>query len=279
MTGGKDAIQVLLVDDEADLLRSTEKALARRGFRVATASGRVGALAALREREIDAAVLDVKMPDVDGHDLFYELRAQAPRLAVIMLTGHGSIGRAFATARDGLFHYLIKPCEVDVLAETIRAACGREANGTRDAGLDEGIVHVLIADDDEEFGEELSRVLAGRGTRVHRAKNAARCLEVLSAEPVDVALVNVQAPGSNGLALVTEIKRLWPMVELILLTGYGTVDLAVAGLKLGAFDFLVKPQPAEDLAAKVLRAARQKLRAQRELQDKDLGRRVRREGE
>ena len=69
------------------------------------------------------------------------------------------------------------------------------------------------------------------------------------------------------------------MIEVIILTGRCTVDLAVAGLKLGAFDFLVKPQDPEDLATKVLRAARQKIRTQRELRGKSLGQRSRREAE
>ena len=140
-------------------------------------------------------------------------------------------------------------------------------------------VCILVADDDEEFREDLARVLAGRGMRVLRAGSGPQCVEILSAESPDVVLINVQAPGSNGLERVDEIKRRWPMIEVIILTGRGTVDLAVAGLKLGAFDFLVKPQDPEDLATKVLRAARQKIRTQRELLGKSLGERIRREAE
>jgi DNA-binding NtrC family response regulator len=273
-----DAIRVLLVDDEPDFLRSTEKALTRRGFRVVTATGRAGALAAVRERGIDVAILDVRMPDVDGHDLFYELRAEFPRLGAIMLTGHGDPYGAFATARDGVFAYLMKPCDLDDLAGMIRGAVGR-GRLVFAQGPAEEVVRVLAADGDAEFREDLARALTRDGMRVLRAADGDRVLEVLRDEAIDVAVIDVQIAGSGGLDLVAEAKRLAPRTEFLLLADAGTVDLAVAALKLGAFDFLVKPQAAPDLAAKVLRAARAKLHAERELLGKELGERLRREWE
>ena len=116
------APRLLLVDDEVSYLEVLSKRLRRRGFVVATAGSGAEAIRILREEDFDAAVLDLKMEDMDGIELLRILKKMLPSLQVIMLTGHGS-ERA---ARDGLalgaFDYLTKPIDLDTLVETIRAS-------------------------------------------------------------------------------------------------------------------------------------------------------------
>ena len=114
--------RVLLVDDEAEFLDSTAKALSRRGFEVQQAENGELALRMLEKRQTIVAVLDVKMPGMDGVDVFREIKLRWPSIAVIMLTGHGSVGQAFATSKEGVVEYLAKPCDIDKLAAVIRKA-------------------------------------------------------------------------------------------------------------------------------------------------------------
>ena len=118
-------IRLLLVDDEVGYLEVLSKRLRRRSFDVTAARSAAEAIRAVRDRDFDAAVVDLKMEDMDGIELLKILRQMLPGIKVIMLTGHGS-ERA---ARDGLalgaYDYLMKPVDLDVLVARITAALGR----------------------------------------------------------------------------------------------------------------------------------------------------------
>jgi DNA-binding NtrC family response regulator len=125
VSDGAEAIRVLLVDDEVEFLEATAKALSRRGFVPVTAPGAAIALSLLDERVFDVAVLDVKMPDMDGEQLFAEIRKRHAGLPVVILTGHGTIQQAFRTSKEGVVDYLSKPIDVDELAAMLRGAVDR----------------------------------------------------------------------------------------------------------------------------------------------------------
>ncbi len=115
-------IQLLLVDDEKDFVHILSKRFKRRNIDVAKAFSGAEAIQALRGQEFDVAVLDLKMEDMDGIEVLKVLKIMAPRLAVIMLTGHGSAEAAEQGLKLGAFDYLTKPCELDELLEKIMAA-------------------------------------------------------------------------------------------------------------------------------------------------------------
>jgi DNA-binding response OmpR family regulator len=117
-----DIIRLLLVDDERGFVNVLSKRIRRRSIDVTAAFSGAEALKALREREFDVAVLDLKMEDMDGLDVLKILRIMAPNLVVIMLTGHGSAAAARQGLELGAFDYLTKPCELDELLEKIKAA-------------------------------------------------------------------------------------------------------------------------------------------------------------
>lgn len=122
MTVSQQNPSVLMVDDESDFLDAAKSALIRRGIRVFTALSGASAIAEIKERVPDVIVLDVRMPDIDGVQLFYRIQAVYPDIPVILLTGHGSVQQAFETSRKGVFEYLTKPCDMDELARVIRTA-------------------------------------------------------------------------------------------------------------------------------------------------------------
>jgi two-component system, OmpR family, response regulator CpxR len=115
-------------------------------------------------------------------------------------------------------------------------------------------VRVLLVDDEQEFVETLGERLESRGFHVSTAFNGDECLVRLRKEPVDVVVLDVLMPGKGGIETLGEIKRISPLIEVIMLTGHGTVDTAIEGLKLGAYDYLKKPTETKDLIEKILRA-------------------------
>lgn len=125
MTDQKAGIKILLVDDEEGYLNVLSKRLGKRKLTVVTANSGTAGIQALRQADFDVAVVDLKMEDVNGIDLLRIFKKMSPRLAVIMLTGHGSEQAAREGLSLGAFDYLIKPCELETLLERIYASLGR----------------------------------------------------------------------------------------------------------------------------------------------------------
>ena len=117
-----DPIRLLLVDDEKDFVNILSKRIKRRHIDVTKAFSGAEAIQALRAQEFDVAVLDLKMEEMDGIETLKVLKIMDPQLAVIMLTGHGSVEAAEQGIRMGAYDYLTKPCELEELLEKILEA-------------------------------------------------------------------------------------------------------------------------------------------------------------
>lgn len=261
----KPLVRLLLVDDETDYLESLGKALGRRGFEVHAFPRAEAALELLDGGGIDVAVLDVKMPGLDGIGLFRVIRRRWPALPIIMLTGHGTIQQAFQTSREGVFEYLTKPCDVDRLAELAKSAVARSQESASEpppaVDEDSSPVRVLLVDDEEEFLQVHARLLKRRGLEVETATSGKAGLEIVRQGRCDVAVVDLRMPGMDGLELLQAIKRVRPDVEVVVLTGQPSVSAALKAVREGAFDFAAKPQEVEVLVARIRAASRHRLEA------------------
>jgi DNA-binding NtrC family response regulator len=125
-------------------------------------------------------------------------------------------------------------------------------------------INVLLVDDEEDFVEMLSLRLEAVGEQVLPAYSGKDCLEVLETKDVDVVILDVKMPGMDGIETLKEIKKRFPLVQVILMTGHGTVETASEGKQLGAFDYLLKPADFDELLEK-LRVARKR---KQELEEK-----------
>lgn len=117
-----ERIRVMLVDDEAGFTDVLKKRLGKRGMDVTPALSGTEAIQILRSQDFDAAVLDLKMEDMDGIEVLQIFKKMVPDLPVIMLTGHGSEKAAREGMAYGAFDYLLKPCELEELLEKIQQA-------------------------------------------------------------------------------------------------------------------------------------------------------------
>ena len=116
-------IRVLLVDDEVSFVTVLAKRLSLRGLDTQAATSGPLAIQALRGRDFDVAVLDLKMDRMDGMEVLRMFRQMLPSMRVIMLTGHGGETEARQAIMAGAFDYIIKPCEFeDLLAKIEKAA-------------------------------------------------------------------------------------------------------------------------------------------------------------
>ena len=118
----KSDIKVLLIDDEQTLLEYLSKRLLREGFTVkATFSGEEAVEVATNDN-FDVAVVDLKMPGIDGVETQKRLHEIQPFLQCIVLTGHGSVETALESGQEDAFQYLLKPIDYEVLVKTIKDA-------------------------------------------------------------------------------------------------------------------------------------------------------------
>lgn len=271
MSEGERPLRVLLVDDEEEFLSSTSRPLRRRGFEVEVAPNGVTALELVGSRAFDAVVLDVKMPDIDGIDLFHQLRGRFPGLAILLLTGHGSIADAFETTKDGVADYLSKPIDVDQLADRVRravAAAACEPGGAQPAAAGTEQIRVMLVDDELDFLESMRKVLARRRFDVVTASNGQEALDQLQQHLVDVVVLDVKMSGMDGLEVLRRIRERHPGLQVILLSGHPSVEAATLGVRLGANEYLRKPPKLEDLVDTIRRLHRDRQAAILEEQQK-----------
>jgi len=113
---------------------------------------------------------------------------------------------------------------------------------------------LLFVDDDDTFRAVLTRELEGFGYEVCPCADASAALERLRKERLDVALVDLRLPGADGLELLASMRELAPRLPVILLTGHGSFPEAVRAMRQGAFDFLAKPAPLDELELALQRA-------------------------
>ena len=118
----KKKINLLLVDDEEQFLRSTSKRLEVRDFNVIAVDRGDKAIEAARKNPIDIALVDLKMPGIDGEKTLKALKEEHEWMEVIILTGHGSIDSAIECTKGGAYSYLQKPCDFDRLLEMLTEA-------------------------------------------------------------------------------------------------------------------------------------------------------------
>ena len=114
---------------------------------------------------------------------------------------------------------------------------------------------VLLVDDEEEFVSALSERLMLRGIEVDSALNGEEALARLVEKEFEVVILDVMMPGLGGLEVLRQIKTTHPNTQVILLTGHGSTREGIEGMRLGAFDYLIKPVDIEEMMARMKEAA------------------------
>jgi DNA-binding NtrC family response regulator len=126
------------------------------------------------------------------------------------------------------------------------------------------MARILVADDDRAVRTALKVNLSKAAYDVRLVATAEEAIDVLGAETFDVLLTDVKMPGMGGMELLREVRQRWPDVRVVVMTGYGSVPDAVAAMKAGAADYLIKPIERDELLLLLERALQTKA-MQREL--------------
>ena len=277
-------IQVLLVDDEQDYVKSLSERMAIDGIDSRIAFSGEEGLEALEKNPPDVLVLDLRMPGMGGMELLERVRRDHPQIQVIILTGHGEEGIEKEARDRGAFEYLEKPVEYAGLKDVINRAWvltkrvskavaddifmsffgdlpsqGEKLGGGSEPAykrLPAAGLKVLLVDDEEDYVRTLSERLALREMGSDVALSGEEALSIVEDAPPDVMVLDLNMPGLGGMAVLRQVKREFPQIQVIILTGHGSPEEEAEAKGLGAFAYLKKPVGIRDLMKSVHSAGR-----------------------
>ncbi len=106
---------------------------------------------------------------------------------------------------------------------------------------------ILVVDDEEVVRHSHIRTLASMHCNVEVVRDGGEALQVMEQQPADVVLLDLRMPGMDGMSVLKTIKQRWPETEVVIITGYPSVDSAKEAVRLGAFDYLAKPVGPDDV--------------------------------
>ena len=126
---------------------------------------------------------------------------------------------------------------------------------------------ILLVDDEVAFANNIAKLISKRGFEVKTVYDGESAIRAMDEIDFDVVVLDLKMPGLDGLSTLKLIKTKKPEVEVIILTGHGSMESGIDGIEMGAFDFIMKPVRFDDLHEKIREAFQRKL-VQEELEDK-----------
>lgn len=216
---GDKPLRILLVDDDEKFLRVLEERCRRMGFEPSGATTAKEALDMARGEEFPIAVVDLRLPDLDGLVAITKLKEILPDVRTVLLTGHGD--EKLKEATRSLSSAYFDKSEMKSFWRFLE-------------NLPFQRLGVLVVDDDEGFLKSLSGRIRLQGYDPLTAGDGATALETAKTRTIHLAVVDHQLPDMDGLVVITELKRIQPGIETILLTAFGSEKLREATRALNA---------------------------------------------
>ena len=273
--------RILVVDDEPQNLDLLEAMLTSSGYEVFLAGGGEEGLRLARERKPDLIILDLMMPGISGFEVCARVKTdpQTGGIPVLFVTALNQISDKERAQAAGGDDFLTKPFQRAELLTRVEALLkvrhlnrdldralaylhelevARHAQQPRKAAVPTppapGAGTILVVDDELLARRLFADVLREAGYVTHEAENGQRALEIARQEAIDVVLLDIMMPGMSGLEVLAKLGELTPDSPVIIATANPTSDNAIAALRLGAFDFIVKGFKNEVMLTTVARA-------------------------
>ncbi len=197
---------ILVVDDEIDTCRNLSDILTDRGYRVDTAFDGLSALDLVRENAYDIALLDLKMPGMDGLTLYREIRKVRSATVALVVTAYASKATAEEALAAGAWQVLPKPVDLSRMLTLM------------DEALDQPLV--LIVDDDSDLCAALWDVLRERGYRVAVSLDETEAARSLREHDFQVVLIDMKLPRGDGGSVFQRVRQINPKARTVAITGH-----------------------------------------------------------
>jgi two-component system, NtrC family, response regulator HydG len=200
------AASILVVDDDPDTCRNLSDILTDLGCRVDTAHDGRAALELVRRNAYDVALLDLKMPGMDGLTLYREIRKVRAATVAIIVTAYAGKGTAEEALAAGAWQVVPKPVDFPRLLGLVDEAVGQPL--------------VLVVDDDHDLCANLWDLLRERGYRVGLAHDASEAAGCLSGQEFKAVLIDLKLPGGDGGDVFRLVRQTNPQARTVVITGH-----------------------------------------------------------
>jgi DNA-binding NtrC family response regulator len=206
-------INILLVDDNQKFLKSIAERSRLKGFNVFTASSGKQAIEVARKQSIHVAVVDQRMPDMEGLLVITKLKGIIPDIQTILLTGHGD--EKLKEASEALNSTYFDKQDMGRFWAFL-------------SNLPLGNINILLVDDNPKFLNTLAQRIRLKGYEPYTALNGQEAIDITRTTKIHMAVVDQRMPDMDGLAVITNLKKIDAGIQTLLLTGHGDEKLKEA---------------------------------------------------
>lgn len=276
----KKKVGVLIVDDDEGFRYLFKGYVDKEEYEIFEANNGKEAVQCIQNNDINICFLDIFLPDRNGIELLKAILSVKKHLIVVVITAFGDIDKAIIAMEAGAHDYIEKPFDAKQIQVLLEAHVGglkrfkeqlfeedlkKEAReGAEGETVTPNPISILVAEDEEELRNLLSRVLTKSGYVVKNAENGREAVEELKAKFYDLVITDLNMPGIDGIGVLRAAKELNENTDVVILTGFGSLETAQDALRYGAYDYLTKPLPnIKDLVRLVRRVVEKQTIARR----------------
>ena len=234
----KKRANILIVDDNISLAKTTSLILKRKGYEVTTAQNGLAAIKRIKERPFDLIFMDIKMPLMDGVETYRKIKKIRPETIVIMMTAYAVEDLVAKALKEGAYGIIYKPLDIEKMISLIEKSRKKKQGAL-----------ILIVDDDPGTCTTLKNILLKKGYRVGIAHDGEKALTMALEKTHDIIFIDLKLPTINGLEVYLKIKEIDPKLVAIMMTGYckEMTDLVEEALNNNAYACIYKPLDIEKL--------------------------------
>lgn len=242
-----EKLRILVVDDDRRMARTLVDILKVQGYEAEAAYSGPEALEEVKEKRFDCVVADIKMPEINGVELYKAIKEEQPDLPVVLMTAYSADKLVTEGLEEGAIASLTKPLDINLLLSFFSSL----AKGGS----------VVIVDDDPQFTRTLGDILRARGFAVSELSDPHGIVEMLRPD-AQVVLLDMKLNNISGLEVIKEIRERHPHLAVVLVTGYREemCPAIEAALKMNAYTCLYKPFEIDELLQVLSEIRKQELR-------------------
>lgn len=229
---------ILIVDDNISLAKTMSLILERKGYEATTARDGPSAIKRVEERPFDLIFMDIKMPLMDGVQIYRKIKKMRPETIVIMMTAYAVENLVAQALKEGAYGIIYKPLDIEKMISLIEKSRKKKQGAL-----------ILIVDDDPGTCTTLKNILLKKDYRISIAHDGEKALTMTQEKTYDIIFIDLKLPTINGLEVYLKIKEIDPKLVAIIMTGYRKemTDLVEEALNNDAYTCIFKPLDIEKL--------------------------------